>query len=93
MFLKGVPKIKIKTVAIIIAIEIILLPLAAFLSLGDSSEPNHKYAIDMYAEIFRFPLAYFFQKKSLLFFSIDCVLDAIVIERVITILAYLMYKD
>ena len=93
MFLKGVPKIKIKTVAIIIVIEIILLPLAAFLSLGDSSEPNHKYAIDIYAEIFRVPLGCFSQNNSLLFISIDWVLDAIVIERIITILAYLMYKD
>jgi len=56
MFLKGVPKIKIKTVAIIIVVEIILLPLAAFLSLGDSSEPNHKYPIDIYGEIFSVPI-------------------------------------
>jgi hypothetical protein len=93
MFLKGVPKIKIKTVAIIIVIEIILLFVAAFFSLGDSSEPNHKYAIDIYAEIFKVPLVYLFQKNSLVLFSIDLVLDAIVIERVITILAYLTYKE
>ena len=83
---KDIPKVKIKTVIIITAIQVMLLILAAIFSLGDSAASPYKYPVDTYFDIFGFPLAFLFRQRSLLLVSIDWLLYAIAIERIIAVI-------
>ena len=80
---KSTIPIKIRTVIIITIIQSGIFFFSLFLSLGDSSEPHHKYPIDIYLEVFGFPLAHLFRTNSLLLVGIDWILYAIAIERII----------
>ena len=84
---KGVPKIKIKVVIIIAAVLLLTLIPASILALSDSEQP-YTPVLDVYFEILGFPLAVLFKEHYLIFLSIDCVLYAIAIERLIAIVKH-----
>jgi hypothetical protein len=82
---KGVPKIKIRVVIIIAAILLLTLVPASILALADS-EQSYTQILEIYFEILGFPLAFLFKDYYLMFFSIDCILYAVAIERIIAII-------
>lgn len=84
MSIKDLPRIKVKTVVVITAFLLITLAVASIFALADSEQP-YTPVLSIYFEVLGFPLAILFKKYFLVCLVIDCVLYAILVERLITL--------